>query len=89
MLTAIDNNGLTYVIFDVSELPLIDFNEVLQTSADTVRKSVDGTKTLVKWTTGIDIPECVKNLTTKGPYMTYNEIAQVMNTPEWSDDPDR
>lgn len=38
-----------YMIFNVSELPQIDFSQVLETSAETVRKSVDGTKTFVKW----------------------------------------
>jgi hypothetical protein len=42
-----ENNGLTYVIFNVSELDQIDFNQVLQTSAETCRRSVDGLQTLV------------------------------------------
>ena len=72
-----------FMIFNVSELDEIIFTEVLETSADTVRKSVDGTKTFVKWdgTT----PECVANLTTKeGPY-TYEEILVILATPEWTD----
>jgi hypothetical protein len=71
-----------FMIFNVSELNQIDFNTVLETSEDTVRKSVDQTKTFVKWD-GI-IPSCVSNLTTKeGPY-TYDEILQILNTPEWT-----
>ena len=72
-----------FLIFNVSELDQIVFTEVLETSADTVRKSVDKTKTFVKWdgTT----PECVANLTTKeGPY-TYDEILVILATPEWTD----
>jgi hypothetical protein len=38
-----------FVIFNTSELDQIDFDQVLETSADTVRQSVDGTKTFVKW----------------------------------------
>lgn len=79
-----ENNGITYVIFDVTELPLIDFNQVLQTSAETCRKSVDGTQTLVKWYTNNGVPSCVESLTTKGLYMTHSEILQVMSTPEWT-----
>jgi hypothetical protein len=31
------------------------------------------------------MPECVSNLTTKeGPY-TYDEILQILSTPEWTD----
>jgi hypothetical protein len=71
-----------FMIFNVSELNQIDFNTVLETSEDTVRKSVDQTKTFVKWD-GI-IPSCVSNLTTKeGPY-TYEDILQILNTPEWT-----
>ena len=72
-----------FIIFNVSELNQIDFNQVLETSLDTVRKSVDNTKTFVKWD-GV-IPECVNNLTTKeGPY-TYDEILSIISTTEWTD----
>ena len=73
-----------FMIFNVSELELIDFSQVLETSIDTVRKSVDGTKTFVKWD-GNTIPSSVDSLTTKeGPY-TYNEIIDILSTLEWSD----
>ena len=73
-----------FMIFNVSELSNINFEEVLETSIDTVRKSVDETKTLVKWDTQI-IPPSVQSLQTKeGPY-TYDEILQILSTPEWSD----
>ena len=75
-----------FMIFNVSELPQIDFTQVCETSIDTVRKSIDGTKTFVKWdgTT----PSSVESLTTKeGPY-TYEEILTILNGPEWtSNDP--
>lgn len=76
-------NDRQYVIFDVSELGEIYFNTVLETSADTVRRSVDGTKTFVKWDG--DVPECVVNLTTRGDYLTYDEILAIMATPEWTE----
>lgn len=77
-----------FMIFNVSELNKIDFNQVLETSDDTVRKSVDLTKTFVKWD-GMTIPQCVQGLITKeGPY-TYNEILDILATPEWlSEDPE-
>ena len=72
-----------FMIFNVSELSEIDFTQVLETSIDTVRKSVDQTKTFVKWD-GV-IPDSVNNLTTKeGPY-TYNEIISILQTSEWKD----
>lgn len=71
-----------YVIFDVSELDQIDFSQVLETSADTVRRSTDGTKTFVKWDG--EVPPCVANLTTKGECLTHTEILAEMSTEEWT-----
>jgi len=72
-----------FMIFNVSELPLIDFTQVLETSIDTVRKSVDETKTFVKWDGDI-IPSSVDSLTTKeGPY-SYEEILNILQGPEWT-----
>ena len=73
------------MIFNISELDNIDFTQVSETSKDTVRKSVDETKTFVKWDD--NIPECVINLNTKeGPY-TYEEILDILSTEEWVKDP--
>ena len=75
-------NHRQFMIFNVSELPNINFSEVLETSQDTVRKSVDGTKTFVKWD-GESIPTSVDSLVTKeGPY-TYDEIKVILATEEW------
>jgi hypothetical protein len=72
-----------FMIFSVSELNKIDFTQVHETSENTVRKSIDGLKTFVKWDG--NIPECVANLTTnEGPY-TYDEILRIMATEEWTD----
>lgn len=72
-----------FMIFNVSELNQIDFNTVLETSTETVRKSVNEMKTFVKWDDVI--PTCISNLTTKeGPY-TYEEILTILATTEWTD----
>ncbi len=72
----------TFVIFSVSEIGSIDFSEVLETSADTLRLSVDGTKTFVKWD-GVSVPVCVESLTTKSPYYSYEEMLAILSTEEW------
>ena len=85
MATQLDSEyqNRRFVIFNVTELPLIDFNQVYETSIDTVRKSVDETQTFVKY----DIPEpsSVTALTTKSIEYTYDEILQILATPEWTD----
>ena len=73
-----------YVIFSVSELDKINFDEVLETSADTVRRSIDGTQTFVKWENGGNIPPSVQTLTTKGEYLTHAEILEIMSSPAWT-----
>jgi len=74
-----------FMIFNVSELDSVDFTQVLETSKDTVRKSIDETKTFVKWE-GDNTPTSVDSLTTKeGPY-TYNEILTILSTPEWTNE---
>jgi len=72
-----------YVIFNVSELSSINFDEVLETSAQTVRKSIDETLTFVKYEG--DMPSSVSSLTTKqGPY-THNEILTILSGDAWTD----
>lgn len=77
------NEHRHFMIFNVSELSNINFNEVLETSQDTVRKSIDQTKTFVKWD-GEIIPTSVDSLITKeGPY-NYEEILNILSTEEWT-----
>jgi hypothetical protein len=72
-----------FMVFDASELPSIDFNQVLETSIDTVRKSIDESRTFVKWD-GAEIPSSVASLVTKeGPY-SYEEMIALLSSPEWA-----
>ena len=78
-----DYNNRQFMIFSVTELSQIDFTQVCETSADTVRKSVDATKTFVKWDSA-ETPSSVATLTTtEGPY-TYDEILTILDGPEWT-----
>ena len=83
METQQDYPNREFIIFNVSELDKIDFAQVHETSSETVRKSVDGTKTFVKWDG--ETPSSVSSLTTsEGPY-TYEEILTILSGPEWSE----
>ena len=71
-----------YLILPVSELTKVDFNLVLETSAETVRKSIDETKTFVKWDG--ETPAFVATISgAEGPY-TYSEILDVLTGAEWT-----
>ena len=71
-----------FMIFNVSEINKINFDEVLESSEQWLRKSVNNQKTLIKWD-GNTIPSSVQTLTTsEGPY-TYNEIITILDSSEW------
>ena len=71
-----------FMIFSVNELDKIDFTQVLETSADTVRRSVDGTKTFIKWDG--EAPTFIADiLGAEGPY-TNPEILEILSGPEWT-----
>jgi len=72
-----------YIIFDVNEINKVNFNEVNETSAETLRKSIDETLTFVKYDTD-EMPESIVSLTSKqGPY-THNEILEILSNSFWS-----
>jgi len=71
-----------YLIFPTSELNKVDFSQVHETSADTVRKSVNLQKTFVKWDG--DTPSFVSSIVGgEGPY-NHTEILEILNTTEWT-----
>ena len=71
-----------FIIFNVNEIPLIDFSKVEETSEETLRKSLDKIKTFIKWNG--EMPEFINSLTTKeGPY-TYSEMLNILYTSEWT-----
>ena len=69
---------ITYVIINMTEVPLVDFNQVLQTSEATLRVSCNGLQTVLKWE-GSE-PSFVATLSSyDGPY-THSEILTIMAT---------
>lgn len=77
-----DYNDRKFMILSVTELPNVNFSQILETSADSVRKSADGTKTVVKWD-GDLVPSSIESLTSKeGPY-TYSEAYDILLTEFW------
>jgi hypothetical protein len=71
-----------YVIFDTSEIDKIDFEEVLETSASTLRYSVNGLKTFVKYDG--DMPSSVFQLSSKSIEYSHSEILAILATEEWT-----
>ena len=67
-----------YVIIESSEVSSINFSEVMETSVNTLRYSVDETKTLVKF-----IGDTPSFLDGKTQY-THSEILNILSGSEWN-----
>ena len=73
----------TYIIINMTEIGLVDFSSILETSQSTLRLSLDGTQTVLKW--GGSEPSFVASLSSyDGPY-THSEILTIMATAAWTD----
>ena len=73
----------TYAIIDINDLLKVDFTQVGETSADTVRKALDRLKFVLKW-------DAEPTFIADGPIiplqiLTHSECLDLMNTPEWSE----
>lgn len=78
------HNNKTYAIINLTDIGLIDFAQVGESSASTVRKSLDNTQFVIKWQEGYT-PTFIMDASVI-PVGTYNHhaILELMQTPEWS-----
>jgi hypothetical protein len=73
----------TYCIINSDEVGSVDFNQVSETSVDTLRYSVDRSKALLKFEG--DTPSFLEGKTE----YTHSEILAILATDEWtSPDPE-
>ena len=67
-----------YVIIDASEVSSVDFDQVLETSADTLRYNLAGTQTFVKFEG--DTPSFLEGKTAN----THSEMLEILAGEEWT-----
>lgn len=72
-----------YVVFDLTEVDTIDFSEVMETSADTLRKNLANTQSFVKYESVM--PASVAALTTRSQEYTHEEILTLLAGTDWTD----
>ena len=71
-----------YLIIPVSEVSKVDFSQICETSEATLRKSVDETKTFIKWDG--DDPSFISSLlNTEGTY-NHSEITTILSGDDWT-----
>jgi hypothetical protein len=76
-----DYNNRRFVIFETNEKDKVNYDEVYETSADTLRLSVDGTKTFVEY--DLPMPQSVEQLETKTEPLTIEQLLLILDTNEW------
>lgn len=70
--------SLTYVIIDADEVSNVDFSQVFETSAQTLRFSLDDSQTFVKFEGST--PDFLEGKT----QYDHSEILAVLRSPAWS-----
>jgi len=71
--------SITYVIIDSDDVPNVDFSQVFETSAQTLRFSLDESQTFVKFEGST--PDFLAGKT----QYTHSQILTILATDEWSD----
>jgi hypothetical protein len=78
------HNTKTYAVINLTDVGLIDFVQVGETSVSTIRKSLDNTQFVIKWAEGY-IPTFITDASVV-PVGTYDHhaILELMSTSAWS-----
>ena len=75
-------NNREYLIIPTTEVSKVDFTQVCETSADTLRFSILSDKAFIKWDG--ETPAFVADIVgAEGPY-THTEILDILSDEEWS-----
>lgn len=79
-------NTKIYAVINLSDIGLIDFAQVGESSASTIRKSLDNTQFVIKWQEGYE-PTFIESgkVIPVGIY-THSEALDLMSTTAWSED---
>lgn len=79
------HNTKTYAVINLTDIGLIDFSQIAQSSASTIRKSLDDTQFVIKWEDGYT-PTFITDSSVI-PVGTYDHhaILELMSTDKWSE----
>ena len=75
-------NNFTYATISIDDLPKVNFQEILQTSHETVRRSLDFTKFIISWK---KIPSFIEDESVVPiTICAHREAVEIMRTEEWT-----
>jgi len=75
----------TYAVINISDLELIDFSQIEETSSNTIRKSIDNTQFVIKWQEGYEPTFIADGTVIPVGIYTHSEILELMATDKWSE----
>lgn len=75
---------ITYVIVNTSDLGLLNYDELLTTSAETTIRNINGDKAIVKYEG--EMPSSINALTNKTLH-NHEEIIVIVESSEWKPEP--
>lgn len=82
------NNNKTYAVISLEDLSKIDFNQISETSKNTIRKNIlePPTQFVIKWING-NTPTFIVDLSVAviGDLMSQDECLLLMSSEDWSE----
>ena len=79
-------NNKIYAVIKLTDIGLIDFGQVAQSSASTVRKSLDNSQFVIKWQEGYEPTFIADGKVTPLQVLTHAECLELMATSDWSEE---
>jgi hypothetical protein len=74
----------TYAVINITDLDLIDFSQIEETSSNTIRKSIDNTQFVIKWQDGYEPTFIESGAVIPVGIYTHSECLELMGTDKWS-----
>ena len=75
----------TYGIISIVDIDKVDFSQVPEENNENLRKSIDGSKFVIKWYHGEEPTFITDGSVTPLQTLTHAEALALMATAEWSD----
>jgi len=76
--------SLIYAIINISDIGLIDFSQIGETNADTLRRNIAKTQFVIKW--NIEPTFILDGSVVPVSQLTHSECLELMATPEWTEE---
>ena len=78
-------NSKTYAIIKLADIGLIDFSQVAQSSASTVRKDLESTQFVIKWQEEYEPTFIADGKVKPLQVLSHSECLELMATSDWSE----